>query len=318
MAFSRSFPVCRRAFTLVELLVVIAIIGVLVALLLPAVQKAREAARRLQCASALKQIGLAAHNFCTAQGKLPPGYLGPVPAAAEVTNDQCIGVLPYLLPYVEQQAVYDGIKVDLRLDQKKPFWTGDASTWTMAQYRLGLFVCPSDDPYRQVTQGVVVNLNTWFNPGSSQIKLDAHFLNPTTGGPLGRTNYIGCAGGYGIVDLPPYDAYRGVFHSRSEYNLSDIRDGTSNTLMFGETAGGFTEKNERIIAHSWMGSGAMPVFGGLGDRLWYRFSSNHGDLVQFAFADGSVRTLSYSVEQDVYRAIAGIRDGEVVADPTAR
>ncbi len=99
----------RGAFTLVELLVVITIIGILIALLLPAVQAAREAARRTQCSNNLKQIGLAAHNFEQANGRFPPGYLGPIPqsnstsAAQFSTQVQQMGCLSFLLPFMEAQ-----------------------------------------------------------------------------------------------------------------------------------------------------------------------------------------------------------------------
>src|SRR3712207_3912350 len=100
----------RPAFTLIELLVVIAIIAILIGLLLPAVQKVREAAARSTCQNNMKQIALAAHNYESAYGKLQPGYLGPMPGgnAPQTTTAtiQCIGVLPHLLPYVEQENVY--------------------------------------------------------------------------------------------------------------------------------------------------------------------------------------------------------------------
>ena len=91
-------------FTLIELLVVVAIIGVLVALLLPAVQKVREAANRVSCANNLKQIGLACHNYDDTNGKLPPGQLGPCPPnSRRKANWQNVGALAFLLPYLEQE-----------------------------------------------------------------------------------------------------------------------------------------------------------------------------------------------------------------------
>jgi prepilin-type N-terminal cleavage/methylation domain-containing protein len=114
--FSPGSRVQLRAFTLVELLVVIAIIGILVGLLLPAVQAARESGRRMSCSNNLKQIALAAHNFHDVHKHFPPGYLGEDPPVNEFTKDpfwvdtsnQYIGTLPYLLPFLEQNAI--GIK----------------------------------------------------------------------------------------------------------------------------------------------------------------------------------------------------------------
>ncbi len=111
----------RAAFTLVELLVVIAIIGILVGLLLPAVQAAREAARRMSCQNNLKQLGLAMHNFETANRKLPPGYLGPtraLPYDAPAANDQYYGMLIFLAPYMEMDTIYRQMPVSL-MDVKR-------------------------------------------------------------------------------------------------------------------------------------------------------------------------------------------------------
>jgi prepilin-type N-terminal cleavage/methylation domain-containing protein len=310
----------QRGFTLVELLVVIAIIGILVALLLPAVQAAREAARRLHCTNNMKQLGLAAHNFHDANNRLPPGYLGPVPAASNIYNDQCIGVLPFLLPYLEQQAVHDGITTNLRVEVRATPWVNDVGTWNTAQYKLGMFVCPSDSPYQSQTSTIVI-LNTWYMPPDSA-KLDGWDVTNANGGhALGRTNYLGVAGGYGIIDVPVADAQRGIFHARSQNTLAAVLDGTSNSLMFGETAGGFGSDGVRNYSHSWMGSGCLPLFPGLGQgktKEWDQFCSFHNDTVSFSFADGSVRSVSANVDWNIMMAISGIADGVVVADPTAR
>lgn len=141
----------RSGFTLIELLVVIAIIAILIALLLPAVQQAREAARRTECKNKLKQIVLAAHNFHDVYDRFPPGYLGPDPTG-EITatgNNSYISGLTFLLPFMDQKNVYDIIDpTRLRFDEQGTLpWSSETTTFTAAQARLPLFVCPSTDPY---------------------------------------------------------------------------------------------------------------------------------------------------------------------------
>src|SRR5262245_1583100 len=127
----------QRAVTLVELLVVIAIIAILIGLLLPAVQKVREAANRITCSNNLKQLGFACHAYAEANGHLPPGYLGPKinerPYGADFEQMQHVGLLVFLLPYVDQEPLYRRLKVDLDPRRWGPAWFIDPTNWRLAQ-----------------------------------------------------------------------------------------------------------------------------------------------------------------------------------------
>lgn len=281
MSSFRTWRGGRKGFTLVELLVVIAIIGILVGLLLPAVQQIREAARRTQCLNNLKQIALASHNYESAFKRLPPGELGnsdPALTAPGFTLNSFTGCLVYLLPYVEQQAMFDNISPmrNLNVDtiytaftswQIPGYWynvlgTGpDPATSTIQFYRprVETFLCPSDDPYSNSAQtdpgpkgtgavGITGTFGIRFN-GSHYYMPATWTLNNSAanGGPyeLTRTNYgsaAGALGMWGTTDpgtIAYRDLYLGTFFSRSKTRIEGIPDGSSNTVIFGEITGAF-------------------------------------------------------------------------------
>jgi prepilin-type N-terminal cleavage/methylation domain-containing protein/prepilin-type processing-associated H-X9-DG protein len=313
----------RVGFTLIELLVVIAIIAVLIGLLLPAVQKVREAANRMSCQNNLKQIGLAAQNYESTYGKLPPGFIGqfpdqglnPVPLNFPF---QYVGVLTYLLPFLEQDNVYRQMRAGMPNDYLSPSklfpdpqmlyqgWWNYPSTWAMAQTNIKSFVCPSDNPYENT-------LGTWafttsFRADPTHWTLEfAGFLNDEGGAGLGRTNYLGVGGYAGIINVPGTDYFSGPLANRTGVKIGQITgaDGTSNTLMFGEAVGDIVT-GPRQVSFAWMGCGFLPTAWGLpttdtpdpnnpsvGSR---HFSSKHPGVVQFCFCDGSVHPLRTGID----------------------
>src|SRR5262245_47753812 len=152
-------PSCPRrcGFTLIELLVVIAIIAILIGLLLPAVQKVREAAARMKCSNNLKQIALAAHNYHSAYGQFPPGMIGSTtprnlsPSSPFMSN-AWVGTLPFLLPYLEQENLHRQLQVDWNVDAPVDAGTGNQRAWwlnpvnfDLAKTRINTFLCPSDN-----------------------------------------------------------------------------------------------------------------------------------------------------------------------------
>jgi prepilin-type N-terminal cleavage/methylation domain-containing protein len=284
----------RRGFTLVELLVVIAIIGVLVALLLPAVQAARESARRSSCSNNLRQIGLATLNYESALGHMPPGYLAGAnavkpfdsPSPAGVLHQQT-GVLAIILPYMEGGNVHKqfGSKLNLGADQNDEPYSNPSKepALTIAATAVPTFLCASTPSERPTV--ATIDKRCGIVQDSGFLGLDEREWS-RAGTDLGLTHYLGVAGVWGTVgninthimrgvkyninaDLP------GVFGNRSKVRLGEVIDGTSQTLMFGEAPGtigtgitdpvnhpgeaydGFTHGN------AWAGWGTLPTFFGL-------------------------------------------------------
>ncbi len=319
----------RRGFTLIELLVVIAIIAILIALLLPAVQQAREAARRTQCKNNLKQIVLASHNHHDVYSRFPAGSLGPPsdvvaggngPKNLTFNQHQFTGLLPQLLPMIEQSSLYQEIDVwkgvDYRPDRattandflpETRYYT-TAASWAVGQAKIPAFVCPSD-PQEGSSGYTPSRPHLWASPsvGGGTITLyrwGAEY-------PLGFTNYAGVAGYFGNAKWPPsWYRRKGVYGGRSKHNFRDILDGTSNTLGFGEVTGG-DDHNFRWVNHpGWMTAWGIDGTG----HDWFKFDSYHVGIIQFAMADGSVRTISRNIDHDLFISLSGMDDGETVGE----
>ncbi len=344
-----SNPCKRPGFTLIELLVVIAIIAILIALLVPAVQKVRESAARAQCQNNLKQIGLAAHSYESANGKLPPGYNGPVtnyrygaflepgqpPQTPNCWEAPHVAVMAYLLPYVEQENVYrlffngnDPVPADyfsLTTTETNPWWNFSAALQA-ALTHIPTFLCPQDDPNIIPTLGVGKMLHTFadLNAGGADMDLECFLpdvslgVGSLTACDLGRTNYVGVAGYFGRASrfVDNKIDYEGLMCNRSNVSLAKLTeaDGTSNTLMFGESLGG-TALGSRDYVNTWIGVGSVVTYYGLPENdsvAWGIFSSYHTAVVNFCFADGSVRPLRRNGDPDTFKKyLAGWYDGQV-------
>ncbi len=320
-----------------ELLVVIAIIGILIGMLLPAVQQIREAARRTQCLNNLKQLGLAAQNYESANKKFPPGFIGGYDididgwGATDYQANSYVGHLIFLLPFLEQAPFHDVWSGNRVLSADAPRVVGPRyQQWylTNPQGRVDMYgqfqalLCPSDDAHAATTGSVVETY--WVNGYGGHI---------TYGGvhhPFwAKTNYIGTCGFQG----PVYDitwAYYwengtrrmdmdGVFADRSKIKFADIGDGTSNTIIFGEVTGRFVEdpvraRGERYSSihitcgpmpsywhTSWRNS-AGNAFSYHGEMGWDdQYGSLHaGKVVNFAFVDGSSHSINFGGDGDVF------------------
>ncbi len=324
----------RRGFTLIELLVVIAIIAVLVGLLLPAVQKVREAAARMSCQNNLKQIALASMNFESTYGCLPPGglfspnavnvnpgYVSGAPFAGPYT-----GCLAFLLPYMEQNNVYNQLPPALfTFNTTAGAWAYNyppfSSDGNMTGFpaacnsQIKSYQCPSDNAQTVTPSTGVWDALGWSNT-PDYIDGDYILATPGFGGGIGVTNYIASGGGWVWA---VGGQYQGPYFPNSKTKIVAITDGTSNTLGFGETLGG-TQYPGRDFVLSWMGSCSLPSAWGLPtdqNDAWPTFSSKHTGVIQFSMCDGSVRgfpkgTVSPGVPWNNFIYLSGMNDGVVI------
>ena len=366
----KGFSARKRGFTLVELLVVIAIIGILVGLLLPAVQAAREAARRMQCSNNLKQLGLALHNFESANKKIPASMHSPDwNAAYDDTAYSYVGHLVQLFPYMEQTQVYSphAANCDLNaatytqpvttppnLRRRAWYYDGTGSVvvrggpvaypdiMAVSTAKIPGLLCPSDSPENAfVAEGAglqyIFTVFGRFRNGFPDF--GAYGMNDQLGRPVSRdcapTNYVGVMGRLPVASqtysLPAgpqalaIDTYAGVFRTNKDQKLSIMSDGTSNTVLFGEVTGRFTDglkASGRQFSFCWNTS-ALPIHyntlsfstGAAYNNAvkdWSRFSSMHTGLVQWTLGDGSVKSLSINTDPLVMLRLGGAADGESV------
>jgi prepilin-type N-terminal cleavage/methylation domain-containing protein/prepilin-type processing-associated H-X9-DG protein len=345
----------RSAFTLIELLVVIAIIAVLIGLLLPAVQKVREAAARMQCQNNLKQIALGVQNYHDANNQFPPtfygGYANTPPAGGYKSTSMNWSFLAKILPYIEQDNLYKASRI---ADGDNGYPLPPANGTNQQEYEvpdgvpgtikfagenntgqvIKTYLCPSDPGasqgnYRDTTpymrgngrpNGTLAGITNYFGCGGSMNPWQSPYTNPGTEGPS--------------PDLPPghgwnNDPWRngdGIFFSssfRKPRKMASILDGTTNTVMLGEDVAG----RNVDIGYNWVHSVCeyrlmnCPLNYRQPDgKFWNRwfdlgFYSYHPTGANFAMVDGSVRFLSESTALGVIRGLGTIQGGEVVQLP---
>jgi prepilin-type N-terminal cleavage/methylation domain-containing protein len=304
---SEMFRTARGGFTLVELLVVIAIIGVLVALLLPAVQAAREAARGSQCKNHLKQLGLALHQYHDSMGRLPAGWIATQPEGVPGW-----GWSAALLPYLEQRSLDESLRRHLPI--------GDAANQKPRETVLPVLLCGSDPHPRVMTifGGVEAQEHEGDDDHDHSHDLEGHNANIDAGVPMfrvARSNYVGMFGVSEIEELPA--AGEGVFFFLSRTRFAEITDGLSNTLMVGER---YAKQGSSVWAGVVEGANeAMARVVGSGDHApndphhhFEDFASYHPGGVHFLQGDGSVQRISNQIDVGAYQALCTRGGGEAM------
>lgn len=302
----------RRGFTLVELLVVIAIIAILIALLLPAVQQTREAARRSQCKNNMKQLGLAIHNYHDQHNRIPPSAVNPGSTGSNVAGRVAPGMVRnftgylYMLPYVDQAALYSEIDFDRATGKADWHSIGGGGTQTaLENKKIEAFRCPSDVEYDDPHNYSPQNMYTATNAN----RVSYGFVHTST-------EYTESANGW---FWGRQGQARAAFGFNNSARLADIQDGTSNTMAMIETS---YRKESSAYGPFWQSyththaivPGAYGINrlrpGGL-PYAWYAGSAHVGGA-QTLMMDGSVVFLSETMDISVIRALVTVAGSELI------
>jgi prepilin-type N-terminal cleavage/methylation domain-containing protein/prepilin-type processing-associated H-X9-DG protein len=330
----------RRAFTLIELLVVIAIIAVLIALLLPAVQAAREAARRAQCTNNLKQIGLAMHNYESANGSFPPGEKGCCWGAWNV----------FILPYVEQSVLYNawntfGSNVPSQGPADSYLRYAGAANTTVTNSVVNSYGCPSDPNVYQIWTGIssIKTHSYVVNYGNADQAQNATYPVPMPQNPKQFVTFLGAP--FTDVGSPAIDdtGYATNYANLTVTKIAAVTDGLSNTMMTSEIK--IVLPGSDLRGLFWWGPGAS-FTGLLTPNSQYQDTMGNGGCaapqiapcntgitnpnggepevylgargyhpggVNVGFCDGSVRFVKNTVSFQTYQALSTTRGGEVIS-----
>lgn len=301
----KSASIMRRGFTLVELLVVIAIIGILIGMLLPAVQQVREAARRIQCANNVRQLGLAVLNYESAHMHFPSGWT--TGNEMDPLEEPGWGWSAQLLPHIEGNNIYSRIDMTVAID--------DHDHEDIIQTVIPVFLC-SSDPANDV-QNMDVHIEEDDHDHDHFVAQDDDDDHDHEGLWASRSNYSGMFGS-GELDEDHLLEGNGAFFANSWLSISQFSDGTSNTIIIGERTNehgpiswvGMVPELDAPVARI-VGAADHPLsdeHGHLED-----FASNHPGGINVVLGDGSTHFVSRDISLQVYQALATRDGGEVVS-----